>query len=643
MRLRTAVLLLLVVVASAPRADAATLRVCSSGCPFQGLQAAIDAAAAGDTILLAAGQTFVGPFVLRAKPAVSGSLWITIRSDAPDSALPADGVRLVPMGAPRGNTRREVLARLVGRGGTLVTTPVITTEPGAHHYALRFLEIDGSANLGYETLIAFGENSTAAPPFDLIVDRCYIHGHRWKGQKRGIALNSTRTDILNSYITDIKAIGYDSQAIAGFNGAGPFRIVNNYLEGAGENVMFGGADPAILNLVPADIEIARNHISKPLAWRNSILSAPSGVSVTGASGGVLPGGTHYFSVVAVMDAGDQVAVSPPSPAAALSSGSSAAFVSWQPVPGADRYRIYRGSLGGESRFIETSSAASSFTYSAGGEQHGAPAPATFWTVKNLFELKNAERVRLEGNLIENIWTAGQSGYALVLTPRNQDGRAPWSRVRDVVILNNVVRHAPGVLQVAGFDSPNISQQTLRITVRNNLFEDIGPAWGTGGKVFLLGDGVAGVTIDHNTILHGDTTVVHAYGSQPILGFVYTNNIAVHGDYGIMGDNARPGQYTLDLFFPGATVRGNVLAGGSAAAYPAGNAFPTAAQWVASFVDPFGGDYRRLSSSVFAAAGIGGVLPGAEFRNLAAAMGGSAGGFTWVLPPLPPSGFKVSKR
>ena len=37
-------------------------------------------------------------------------------------------------------------------------------------------------------------------------------------------------------------------------GTGPYNIINNHLEGASENVMFGGADPDISNLVPADIE-----------------------------------------------------------------------------------------------------------------------------------------------------------------------------------------------------------------------------------------------------------------------------------------------------------------------------------------------------------------------------------------------------
>jgi hypothetical protein len=52
------------------------------------------------------------------------------------------------------------------------------------------------------------------------------------------------------------------------NGPGPYLIDNNYLEGAGENVMFGGADPGIAGMVPRDITITRNHFYKPLVWKD---------------------------------------------------------------------------------------------------------------------------------------------------------------------------------------------------------------------------------------------------------------------------------------------------------------------------------------------------------------------------------------
>jgi len=74
--------------------------------------------------------------------------------------------------------------------------------------------------------------------------------------------------VVDSYLSDFKEQGADTQAIAAWNGDGPFRIASNYLEAAGENIMFGGADPAIPNLVPADIEIVRNHFAKPLRWKS---------------------------------------------------------------------------------------------------------------------------------------------------------------------------------------------------------------------------------------------------------------------------------------------------------------------------------------------------------------------------------------
>src|SRR5438046_8619439 len=68
-------------------ANASTLTVAAGG----DLQAALDRAQPGDTILLEAGATFAGPFTL---PAKTGSAYITLRSSAPDDHLPAEGVRM---------------------------------------------------------------------------------------------------------------------------------------------------------------------------------------------------------------------------------------------------------------------------------------------------------------------------------------------------------------------------------------------------------------------------------------------------------------------------------------------------------------------------------------------------------------------
>lgn len=602
------------VLCAAP-AFAETLTVCASGCNYSDLQAAIDAASPGDTIRLRAGETFVGHFVLRAKPASSS--FIEIRSDASDSVLPAEGVRLVPSGKPGANTERSSLARLVGRGGAYRSTPVVSTEPGAHHYILRFLEIDGTANVGWETLVALGDDTTAQTPSDIVLDRVYVHGHFQKGQKRGIALNSARTDILNSYISDIRAVGFDSQAIAGYNGAGPFRIINNYLEAAGENIMFGGADPAVYNLVPTGIEISRNHIFKPMSLQGPILSPPgSPRAYDSGTGGSLGTGTHYFKVVALLQTGPVVAVSAPSSEAEVYlPGTRTATVSWGAVPGAERYRIYRGtSPGSQWAYMETTSGTTTFQYTGTGEHGGTPPTnGTNWSVKNLIELKNVQNVLVDRNVIENIWPAGQNGYAIVITPRNQSGGAPWVRVRDVTFSNNIIRHALGVLSLTGYDDLATSQQTQRITFRNNLIYDIDPA-GTSTKTFVMGERPSTIVIDHNTIVHENSAVLFPY-SAPIEGVAFTNNVTLHNEYGIFGDNARTGTYTIDMYFPDGVVRNNVFAGGQASLYPSPNAFPTLTEWAASFADVSNHDYRIRSSSSFYTAGEGGSVPGADIGQL----------------------------
>jgi hypothetical protein len=223
------------------------------------LQAALNNARPGDTILLDAGATYVGNFVLPAKNA-GGRAFITIRSAAADADLPGSDERITPEFARHLPTLRSPNGRAV-----------LATAPGAHHYRLMFLELAANAQ-GLGDIVTLGDgsaaqNSLAMVPRDLVIDRVYMHGDPAVGQKRGIALNSASTSILNSYIADIKAFGQDSQAIGGWNGPGPYTITNNYLEAAGENVMFGGGDPAIRDLVPSDITISGNHLTRPLAWR----------------------------------------------------------------------------------------------------------------------------------------------------------------------------------------------------------------------------------------------------------------------------------------------------------------------------------------------------------------------------------------
>src|SRR5689334_25438292 len=90
MRFRVFVSALGVSLAAVSGAQASTIAVPAGG----DLQAAIDQAQPGDVIVLAAGATYVGNFVLRNKGPVNDA--ITIRSAAADSSLPAAGVRMTP-------------------------------------------------------------------------------------------------------------------------------------------------------------------------------------------------------------------------------------------------------------------------------------------------------------------------------------------------------------------------------------------------------------------------------------------------------------------------------------------------------------------------------------------------------------------
>ena len=64
-----------------------------------------------------------------------------------------------------------------------------------------------------------------------------MHGNVDGKMQRGIELNARHAAVLNSYVSDFHHPGADSQAISTWNADGPQKIANNFLEGAGENIM----------------------------------------------------------------------------------------------------------------------------------------------------------------------------------------------------------------------------------------------------------------------------------------------------------------------------------------------------------------------------------------------------------------------
>src|SRR6516164_8671603 len=66
-------------------------------------------------------------------------------------------------------------------------------------------------------------------------------------------------------------------------------------------------------------------------------------------------------------------------------------------------------------------------------------PRNQWVEKNAFELKSAQRLLFDSNVIENVWAAGQMGYAVVLTVRSSQS-GDFAVVNDITITNNVLKN-----------------------------------------------------------------------------------------------------------------------------------------------------------------------------------------------------------
>jgi hypothetical protein len=467
----------------------------------ENLQAALDAARLGDVILLEAGASFVGNFTLPAKP---GSGWITIRSSAPDANLPAEGTRVTPSFAP-------ALPKIVSPN----TNAALRTAAGAHHYRLIAVEVTVASNVrenGGIVLLGDGRQRRDQVPHHIILDRLYVHGHPTLNLKACVALNSATSAVIDSYLAECHGKGFDSQAIGGWNGPGPFKIVNNYLEGAGENLMFGGGDPSIPNLTPSDIEIRRNHFTRPVSWKG------------------------------------------------------------------------------------------------------------VWTVKNLFELKHAQRVLVEGNVFENHWADAQNGSAIVWKSVNQDGAAPWSVTRDVTFRRNRLRNVGGGIALAARPEAHPAVPASRFKIADNVFDSVNVGAFTGhGALFVLGNGPANVTIEHNTALHGgaaNMAVAMDVAPPQMARFVFRDNVLTRGQYGVFGSDYGEGLGALTFYAaPDFKFEGNVLIGpDNGAVYPGDNSFPTTIAAV-GFVNAAAGNYRLAGGSPYKKAGSAGRDPGADIDTV----------------------------
>jgi hypothetical protein len=472
--------------------------------PGGNLQAAINAATPCHTITLTAGATYPGNFVL---PPRTGPGYVTLTTRGP---IPAAGQRVTPSAS-------GTLAKLQSPNNQ----PAITAASGASKYRLTGLEFLPSIDPRGDIIIIGNPEETvsANQADDIVLDRVLARGHPTNGQKRGVGLHGTNLSVINSWISDIKGRGQDTQAILIVNGRGPYTIRNNYLEGAGENLLVGGDDPRIQGLVPADILIEDNTIAKPLAWNT------------------LP-------------------------------------------------------------------------------------EAQAWTVKNLLELKLGERVTIRRNVLSGNWSyrgsdnvggGAQTGWAVVITVRNQGGRAPWSVVKDVLFEYNVIYNVSSGISIHGDDDEHPSQRTTNVTIRHSLVITNKAVFAGQGWFMMTGRAPQYLTVERNTTDIDGCMWWQTYDGGSVTtsqGLVVRDNLTLHHresctqHYGFWHAPLGRGNAALAAY-PGYVFTGNVLAGGpaSGSGYPAGNSFPTFANFKAQFIDWDGGDYHLIPNSTYTGKGV----------------------------------------
>lgn len=400
------------------------------------LQSALNNAIGGDVILLTPGVTYAPPngqasFVLPVINSADGNHWIVVRSSSsvfdPSGSIPPN-TRVDPSAAAQ-------MPRLRNGPGQNASASAIKTAYGAHHFRFVGIDIGPDATSTLVTnMIALGLGDEAVAsqfPHDIVIDRCYVHGADTGSYRHGVQLNGIRMAVIESYVTKFNDTSSQSSGIGGYNGPGPFKIVNNFIDALGENVIFGGAIPKIHGLVPSDIEVRRNFVSKT---------------------------------------------------------------------------------------------------AAAGTSNGC----------NIFELKYAQRVLVEGNIFEKNWASCQDGTAILLKTVDQGGGGcTWCVTQYVTFRNNIVRHAGSCFNIAGnTEGPAIALNHLRI--ENVVCDDItGHApWAGSGKLMIVQDGnnwgahPTDVQIVHITALTNTGNIIAVTSSQSSPNFVWTANLTQRQCYGI---------------------------------------------------------------------------------------------------------------
>lgn len=437
------------------------------------------------------------------------------------------------------------------------------------------LEFNKQAGHLYQ-LIAIGTNvsSYSNIPHHIIIDRCYIKGNPFDDTGRGIYVNADSFSLINSYISDMHDTGADAQAIAGFAGSG-IGIINNYLNGLGENIMFGGANGGIN--FQSTVSVASSSTNATLT-SVSDLRVGDGISFTVSSGSRGPWSASIVRSISGNDITfDQITNSSGVPTAPDTTSNAVKYGSSPQNIVIARNYLYK------SLIYRTVDPLYNGTYSP--------------VVKNSFELKHAMNVTFDGNIVENNWgNQGQSGPTILFSPRNQtcyllvfphdpatcpEQINPWTMVRDVQFSNNYLVNLSDYMNIIGTDNLNPpgtgdesgpSAHVQYIYVANNLIQDLDSNRlnGSAGAVLWMFPGVKHFTFTHHTAINDASASAIGSEAAPIgttsSDVKFVNNIMRYGEFGFVG--AVSGNPFMTTFWPDGLLTHNVISDELNAATPA---------------------------------------------------------------------------
>jgi hypothetical protein len=525
----------------------------------ENFQDALNHSSCGDTIELQAGTTYRGKFKIPSKRC-DDAHWIVIRTSA-YSELPPEGTRITPCYAGvnsiperpyRCSSAKNLMAKITFPATDGGSGP-LEIENGANHYRLIGLEITREPG-GTTYNLVYPEKGGISD--HLVFDRVWMHGGDQDETNRGIMLTGTsQVAIVDSFFSDFKCIAVtgacvDSQAIGGGLGDHPMsgvKIVNNFLEAAGQSIVFGGGHATV---IPTDIEIRHNYLFKPMLWK----------------------------------------------------------------PDAPNFK---------------------------GASNGRP-----FIVKNLFELKSAQRVLFEGNVLENVWGGfTQTGFGILLTPKNQGANeCPVCEVTDVTIRYCKMRNVGSAFQIANGLSDNGATPKAgeRYSIHDVVVDDIVGESFKGFGIFVqlstaarpnaAAPPIQDVKLNHLTgFPPSGLFVVGGPAGSKMNNFTFTNSI-VNGTQKEVAStgggpqmncagaaNRKGPEAVFADCFTHFEVRNNAIIGG-AGMWPKGNYFPKKSSDV-GFANDATKDYRLATTSRFKGAGSDGKDLGADIDAVESATAG----------------------